>query len=86
MRHGLIDEFRILVHPAVLGQGRPMFEAPGVRMDRRLEEIQTLGNGVVLLHYSNDGANGVRPLEQGYRPEMTSFQQPVKCRFGLSCR
>jgi hypothetical protein len=29
--HGV--EFRILVHPVVLGQGRPLFEAPGVRTD-----------------------------------------------------
>ena len=56
MRHGLIDEFRILVHPVVQGQGRPLFEAPGVRMDLRLEGTRTFGNGVVLLHYSNDGA------------------------------
>ncbi|MDI3213993.1 dihydrofolate reductase family protein [Arthrobacter sp. AL12] len=27
IRHGLIDEFRILVHPVVLGQGRQLSEA-----------------------------------------------------------
>ena len=56
MRHGLIDEFRILVHPVVLGQGRPLFEAPDVRIDLRLEETRRFSNGVVLLHYSSDGA------------------------------
>lgn len=56
MRHGLIDDFRILVHPVVLGQGRPLFEAPDVRVDLRLKGTRTFGNGVVLLHYSSDGA------------------------------
>lgn len=36
MRHGLIDEFRILVHPVVLGQRRPLLDAPADRMDLRL--------------------------------------------------
>ncbi|MCB5294785.1 dihydrofolate reductase family protein [Arthrobacter sp. SO3] len=56
MRHGLIDEFRILFHPVVLGQGRPLFEAPDVRTDLRLKGTRAFGNGVVLLHYSNDRA------------------------------
>ncbi len=64
MRHGLIDEFRIYVHPVVLGQGRPLFEAPDVRMNLTLEETTTFGNGVVLLRYSGDGAMNLenRPL------------------------
>lgn len=32
---------------------------PDVRMDLRLEETRTFGNGVVLLNYSRDGAQGV---------------------------
>ena len=55
MRHGLIDEFRVLFHPVVLGHGRPLFETPGVRMDLRLEETRTFGSGVVWLHDSSDG-------------------------------
>jgi dihydrofolate reductase len=53
MRQGLIDEFRILVHPVVLGQGRPLFEDPGIRMSLRLEGTTAFGNGVVLLNYSS---------------------------------
>ncbi|MET3174575.1 UNVERIFIED_ORG: dihydrofolate reductase [Arthrobacter sp. UYCu721] len=56
MWHGLIDKFRILIHPVVLGQGRPLFEAPDVRMGLRLKGTRTFGNGVVLLNYSRDGA------------------------------
>jgi dihydrofolate reductase len=52
MRHGLIDEFCILAHPGILGRGRPLFEAPGVRMDLRLEGTRWFGSGVVLPHYS----------------------------------
>ena len=56
MRHGLVDEFRIHVHPVVLGQGRPLFESPDLRLDLRLEETRTFGNGVVSLRYSRAGA------------------------------
>ncbi|MFP3463469.1 dihydrofolate reductase family protein [Arthrobacter globiformis] len=55
MRQGLIDEFRILVHPVVLGRGRPLFEDPDVRRSLRLEGTRAFSNGVVLLHYSGGG-------------------------------
>jgi dihydrofolate reductase len=51
MRHDLIDEYRLYVHPVVIGQGKPLFPASDTRTDLRLVETRTFGNGVVLLRY-----------------------------------
>ena len=50
-RLGLIDEYRIYVHPVVIGRGKPLFEPGDVKTELRLTETRRFGNGVVLLRY-----------------------------------
>ena len=51
MRLSLIDEYRPIVHPVLLGGGKPMFPALDKIMSLRLIEIRRFGSGVVLLRY-----------------------------------
>lgn len=50
-RHGLIDEYFIVVHPVVLGGGKPVFESPQERFNLKLRESRTFDSRTVLLHY-----------------------------------
>jgi len=55
MRHGLIDEYRIYVHPVVIGGGKPLFPQGTDMTSLRLAETRAFGNGVVLLRYQSTG-------------------------------
>jgi dihydrofolate reductase len=50
-RHDLIDEYRLYVHPVVIGRGRPALRPSDAKVLLRLVETHTFGNGVVLLRY-----------------------------------
>jgi dihydrofolate reductase len=54
MRHGLIDEYWVLVHPVVAGNGRRLFENVNAQMKLRLVESRVFKSGVVALHYVFD--------------------------------
>jgi dihydrofolate reductase len=51
MRHNLVDEYRLMVHPVVLGTGKRLFRDDGSRRLLRLVDSTTSGTGVLLLTY-----------------------------------
>jgi dihydrofolate reductase len=51
MRLGLIDEYHLLVHPIVLGGGKPLFANIKERVHLKLLTTKTDPSGVVLLYY-----------------------------------
>ena len=50
-RLGLIDEYQILVHPILLGAGKPLFAGLSQPVNLKLTKSETYKNGVVVLYY-----------------------------------
>jgi dihydrofolate reductase len=51
MEHDLIDEYRLWVHPVVLGRGNSLFEDGAERMDLELVDSTAIPSGVAILTY-----------------------------------
>jgi dihydrofolate reductase len=50
LQHGLVDEYRLIIFPVMVGKGRRVFEnVPLTRM--KLLETKTFSSGVVASHY-----------------------------------
>lgn len=48
---GLVDEFRLSVHPVILGEGKPLFIDIKQRLNLQLVNTRTFSSGVVQLIY-----------------------------------
>jgi dihydrofolate reductase len=51
MEHGLVDEFRLVIYPVVLGAGERLFGETSDKTPLRLVRTQTIGQGLPLLTY-----------------------------------
>jgi dihydrofolate reductase len=51
MQHGLIDEYRIIVNPVVLGNGKPLFKGINDKQNLKLLKTRLFDSGIVILFY-----------------------------------
>ncbi|MGI8689846.1 MAG: dihydrofolate reductase family protein [Thermomicrobiales bacterium] len=55
MQHDLIDEYRFMVHPIILGSGKRLFREGSDTKTLKLVETKTFSSGVVVLTYQPAG-------------------------------
>jgi dihydrofolate reductase len=51
---GLIDVYRLAVHPVILGSGKPLFSGIKEKVKLKLADVETSKSGVVVLNYMAD--------------------------------
>ena len=51
IERGLVDEYRLVVHPVVLGEGTPFFPPGMSRLDLRMTETRAFASGAMYLGY-----------------------------------
>ncbi|GAC1434982.1 MAG: dihydrofolate reductase family protein [Ktedonobacteraceae bacterium] len=51
LQHDLVDEYKLMVHPIVLGSGKRLFREGSEKKVLRLVETKTFSSGIVILSY-----------------------------------
>jgi dihydrofolate reductase len=55
IRHGLVDEYRLLVYPVLLGSGKRLFPDSDIGAALRMIDSKATGKGVQILTYEPAG-------------------------------
>lgn len=51
VEHDLVDEYRLMIHPLVMGSGKRLFREGGGKIPMRLLDSSTSGTGVLIVTY-----------------------------------
>jgi len=51
LQQGLIDEYRVILNPVLIGAGNPLFKGITHRLRLKLERTRLLASGVIVLYY-----------------------------------
>lgn len=56
LKHDLIDEVRLKIHPLILGKGKKLFDSESIPVAFSLVESVVTTTGVIIAHYKRAGA------------------------------
>ena len=51
LQFGLVDEYRVILNPVLLGEGKPLFPDIKKKMNLKLTRTKPLASGVIILYY-----------------------------------
>ena len=51
LQYGLIDEYRVILNPVLIGAGRPLFPDIRQKINLKLTRTKPLASGVIILYY-----------------------------------
>ncbi|KPQ44044.1 MAG: hypothetical protein MPEBLZ_01381 [Candidatus Methanoperedens nitroreducens] len=54
MKHDLVDEYDLMIHPLVLGSGKHLFREGGSKQTLKLLDFKTTSKGVTILKYKTE--------------------------------
>ncbi len=54
MKHDLVDEYDLMIHPLVLGSGKHLFRERGSKQTLKLLDFKTTSKGVTILKYKTE--------------------------------
>jgi dihydrofolate reductase len=58
MQHNLVDEYQLMVHPVVLGDGERLFKDSSDKTVLKLVGTKSFSSGIVVLSYQSAGTGG----------------------------
>lgn len=60
LKHNLIDEFWLMIHPIILGKGKKLFDEEAMPATYKVSETFVTPSGVIMVNYQRSG-----PIETG---------------------